>query len=156
MRVVDVALRVYCVHPISGLSFKQVVDYYSRVVPALEHLGYNVFHPMIGKMYLQTEGSIKSEGYDNPLSKDHAIMGRDHWMVRTSDIIYANLLGAKIVSIGSCMELAWAYDRGKHTVVVMEKNNPHRHAFVLEAAHIVFETEKEALDYLEKLAKGTI
>ena len=33
-------------------------------------------------------------------------------------------------------------------------NNVHRHAFVLEAADIVFETHKEATDYLENLMKG--
>jgi hypothetical protein len=70
-------------------------------------------------------------------------------MVTQADIIYANFLGSKAVSIGSVMELAWAYELNKLTVVVMDRKNIHMHAFVLEAADIIFETTKEAMDYLK-------
>jgi hypothetical protein len=73
-------------------------------------------------------------------------------MVHQSDVVYVNLLKTVAPSIGCIMELAWAHDLGKHTVVVMQKDNPHRHAFVLEAADVVFEEERDALRYLMKLA----
>jgi len=149
-------LKVYCVHPISGLSYDAVVEYYERTVELLEDIGYIVLQPMTGKMYLQNETEFKTEGYDNPVSTNRAIKGRDKWMVKISDIVYANFVNAKDVSIGSCMEIAWAEMLGKHTVVVMGKKNPHRHAFILECADIIFETEAEALDYLTKLARGHV
>jgi len=68
-----------------------------------------------------------------------------------SDILYANFLGATRVSIGSMFELAWGSDNKKQVIVVMEKDNIHRHAFVLEAATIIFETTEEAQDYLQQL-----
>ena len=49
-------------------------------------------------------------------------------------------------------EMAWAHQLGKHSVVVMEKDNIHRHSFVLEASDVLYETYSEALDYLEKLS----
>jgi hypothetical protein len=70
-------------------------------------------------------------------------------MVKKVDIVLVDLSNIKNVSIGCCMELAWAQDNDKHTIVVMEKSNIHMHAFVLEAADIVFEQLEEALEYLQ-------
>jgi threonine dehydrogenase-like Zn-dependent dehydrogenase len=62
--------------------------------------------------------------------------------------VYANFLGATKASIGSCFEVAWAHILGKHVIVVMEENNPHQHAFILEGADVVFDNERAALRYL--------
>jgi nucleoside 2-deoxyribosyltransferase len=149
-------LTIYCVHPISGQSADDVFEYYEETYQVLKDY-YNVFIPMIGKQSLRTELKFKSEGYKNdPLTKNHAIFERDKWMVTKSDIIYANLIGTKIASIGSIMELAWASMLGKYIILIMEQNNIHRHAFVLEAADVIFEEEKLAIDYLLKLAKKEI
>jgi hypothetical protein len=56
------------------------------------------------------------------------------------------------VSIGCVMELAWASLLGKYTIVIMEKENIHNHAFILEAADIIFENYYDAIEYLKKLA----
>ena len=75
-------------------------------------------------------------------------------MVEQSHIVYANLLkGQDRVSIGTVSEIAWAYHLKRHTVITINKENVHNHAFVLEMADIVFETHDESLGYLEKLAK---
>jgi len=145
-------LKIYCVHPISGCSADEVFNYYKRTQKELEQL-YDVFIPMFGKDSLRTEKNFKAEGYeDNPLTGNHAIFERDRWMVTQSDIIYANLTGSKIVSIGSVMELAWASILGKYVVLVMEEDNIHRHSFVLEAADLIYTKEEDMLDYLKKLA----
>lgn len=143
------SFKIYCVHPIAGLSADEVFDYYEVTKTNLLSFGYQVMHPMLGKNFLRTEKKFKKYDYKNPLITDHAIIGRDHWMVTQADIIYANFLGSKAVSIGSVMELAWAYELNKLTVVVMDRKNIHMHAFVLEAADIIFETTKEAMDYLK-------
>lgn len=147
---------IYCAHPISGLSYDNVVDYYTNTANNLISMGYKVLYPMCGKSYLRNEIAFKASGYGNPLSTNRAIIGRDHFMVKKADIVYINFVGCSNVSIGSCMELAWAFDSDKHVIIVMEENNIHRHAFVLEAADAIFTSEKEAFDYLDKFIHGSL
>ena len=149
-------LKIYCVHPISGCSGEEVYDYYVDIKQKLDDIGYDVFVPMYGKSSLRTEKKFKAQDYRTPITCNHAIYTRDKWMVNQSDVILANFTGAQHVSIGSMMELAWSSDKGKHVIVVMEKDNVHRHAFVLESANIVFETLEEALSYLEDLSLRSI
>ena len=112
-------------------------------------------HPMTGKGNLRTEIRFKSVGYDHvPTSTNHAIYERDQWMVTQSDVVLFNLSNTTIVSIGSMFELAWASLLNKHTIVIMEQDNIHEHAFVLEAADVIFTCLKHALDYLQILAEG--
>ena len=77
-------------------------------------------------------------------------------MVKQSNVVYANLTGTNMVSIGTVMEMAWAFDSGKHVVLAMEANNIHRHAFILEAAHVLFEDTDSALVYLKSLARRAL
>ena len=146
-------MRIYCCHPISGAPVKQVFGYYDEVVKTLEDMGYIVLSPMTGKGQLRTELEFCAVGYEGcPAASNHAIFQRDMWMVRQADLVYANLLNTTRVSIGTMMELAWASLLGKHVIVAMEKDSYHRHAFVLEAASIVFEDHDSALDYLRQMA----
>ena len=146
-------LKIYLARPISGCTGQEVTEYYTNYKQSCEYMGYDVFSPMIGKGNLRTEVEFKAHGYlNNPVASNHAIIERDRWMVSNADVIFANLLKVDRVSIGTCMELAWAHQLGKHTVTVMEKENIHQHAFVLEASDIVFDNEREAMEYLQALA----
>ena len=149
-------LKVYTVGPISGQSYDAVVDRYKEQTRALEDLGYRVFCPMTGKTHLRTELAFKSHGYDNhPVSCNHAIKGRDRWMVGQSDILLADLTQCGgIVSIGSVCEIAWGNELKKQVVVVMEEGNIHEHCFILECATIVFRTMNDAYEYLKDLNDG--
>lgn len=146
---------VYCAHPISGLTWDEVYNYYINIKEKLASMGFDVLHPMTAKGAIRTDVKerFKPAGYNatTPMATNHAIFGRDNWMVQQSDILYLDLTGVSAVSIGSVMELAVASLLGKYTVVVMEENNVHRHAFVMEAAKIVFEDAETALNYMKKL-----
>jgi nucleoside 2-deoxyribosyltransferase len=144
------SLKIYCCYPMTGLSYDQVIEYYTDMDQILSNMGFKVLQPMTGKEKLESEVELKAHGYTgNPIITDHAIIERDRWMVLQSDILLVNLLDAKErVSIGSCMELAWGHDHGKHTIVLMQSDNIHQHAFVKESADILFESEKDAFDYL--------
>jgi hypothetical protein len=144
-------MKIYCARPITGLGYKEIELYYNNITNKLITLGYNVLHPMIGKSYLSSETQFKSDGYQNPLSTDHAIVRRDNWMVKQCDILLLNLLESKKVSIGCMMELAWGYDYNKHIITLMEDNNIHKHSFVIESSSVIFSTEQEGFDYLYKL-----
>jgi nucleoside 2-deoxyribosyltransferase len=131
----------------TGLSAEQIAKYYADLKVKLTDMGLYALQPFYGKE--AEEGQIfQSHGYTKPIATDHAIFKRDHWMVRQSDIVYANLLGADRVSIGSMMELAWGYQMEKHVVLVMEKDNVHKHCFVHEAADVIFDNTEDALEYL--------
>jgi nucleoside 2-deoxyribosyltransferase len=141
---------------ISGLSYDEVINSYKSKADTLGIAGYEILCPMTGKTYLRNEVEFRASGYENfPVSTNHAIFERDKWMVSQCDIILADLSrSGERVSIGTMMELAWASLLSKHSIVIMPKENIHRHAFVLEAADIVFETEFEAFKYLDDLGKG--
>ena len=149
-------MKIYISGPISGLSYEEASEHFIEYKQILTDLGYEVLNPFTGKEYLRNDIELRAGGYeDRPISTNHAIFGRDRWMVEQSDIVVCNLLKGKYrASIGSMFELAWASDKNKHVVVILDKDNVHNHAFVLEAADIIFVTEEEALHYLEKLIQG--
>jgi len=150
-------MKIYTAHPISGDSFENVVEYYEGLKEILIQIGFDVLCPMTGKSYLRTEIKFKEHGYENrPVSTNHAIVERDRWMVGQSDIVLIDLTGAERVSIGCMFELAWAMNMNKHTIVVMEKENIHRHAFVIDSADIIFESLVDALNYFEELYNGKL
>ena len=146
-------MKIYLAGPISGQNGPDVISYFSSTAEYLMSAGYEVIHPMLGKGSFRNEIKIlEPEGYILPQATNHAIIERDCWMVQQCDILYCNFTNCgDRISIGSCMELAWGHILGKHTVVAMQPDNIHRHAFVMEAADVIFETHQEALDYLLEL-----
>ena len=146
-------MKIYLGFRISGSSYEAVTKYVSNVQEELDSCGYTVMHPMTGKESLRTETQFKAHGYAGiPQATNHAIFERDIWMVRQCDVFYLNLMDAdERVSIGGVMELAVAAALGEHTVVSMGAENIHQHAFVLEAADVIYETHEEAMKYLERL-----
>lgn len=147
--------KIYCVHPISGLGYDEVVNYYKYVTKKLSPY-YIVLNPMTGKDELRNELQFKAHGNGYAVATDQAIINRDRWMVDQADIVFANLLLATDrVSIGSVCELAWAYDTKKHVVTVIgDGENIHKHAFILEMAGTIFTTTEDALTYLINLANS--
>ena len=150
-------LSIYISRPISGRAFSEVFAYYDRVDAALTEMGYHVLSPMMGKDHLRGPDVADPMGANHPMSCPQAIFRRDAWMVAQADVVYVNLrlAGTGAVSIGCTMELAWAYQAGKYVVLVMEDENIHRHAFTLQAATVVWPTEREAMQSLATLARRT-
>jgi len=147
-------MKLYLARPIFGQEASDVISYFKITASFFKSLGYEVYHPLVESETFRNEIKFKAEGYKGmPASSNHTIFGRDKWYVKNCDILYCNLVNSEIVSIGSCMELAWASLLGKHTVVAMGLNNIHRHAFVLEAGDVIFETNIEAQNYLIELLK---
>ena len=142
---------IYTVGAISGLSYDECVNQFNKRIDKLKSFGFKVLYPMLAKEYLRNELSLKAEGYkDRPFSSNHAIVKADFWRVDNSDIVYADFTNAvERVSIGSVSEISRAYAKDKLIIVVMQKENIHRHAFIIEMASIIFETTDEAENYLE-------
>lgn len=146
-------MKIYIAGAISGKSADEAFEYFLTRKAMLERCGYSVLCPLTAKGHLRTETTFKASDYRHPISTNRAIIGRDRWMVKQADIVYLNLSSATSASIGSMFELAWAYDTGKHIIAVIPEGNIHQHAFVIQAADIVFQNEEEAIKYLADLGK---
>ena len=143
-------LRVYLAHPISGLSYNDVIAYFESTAKQLTDIGYEVLSPMTGKKELRNELNLRAEGYKNPCSTNHAIVRRDKWCVEHSDVFFLDLIDAQEISIGSTCELAWAYASNVHSIVVLPEESKMRHAFILEMADILYTNHNDAIEYLKK------
>ena len=145
-------LKIYFAGPISGKSGDDVFEYYRSIEKEFAGLA-TILSPMTGKAELRFEKSYDPKGYSDPVATDHAIVERDLWMVRQADIVFVNLFLTEWVSIGSVSELAWAHLLGKHTVVALEKDNIHEHAFVVQMADIRYFNPRMARVYLKELCQ---
>jgi len=149
-------MKIYLAGPISGKGYEEIVGLYEEKSSFLGMYGYEILCPMTGKTHLRNELNLKAYGLnDHPTSSNHAIFERDRWMISLCDIFLADLTNAgDRISIGTMMELAWASLYNKHSIVVMDRDNIHYHAFVLEASDIVFSHLDPALAYLVELAQS--
>jgi nucleoside 2-deoxyribosyltransferase len=64
------------------------------------------------------------------MSTAKGINRRDFYDCTRSGAVLMNLLGTHKVSIGTVMEIAWAFQARVPVIVVMEKDNIHRHAMI--------------------------
>jgi nucleoside 2-deoxyribosyltransferase len=106
---------------------------------------------MRGKAYLEDKGVLQANcdqcGALSVLSSNRGIMARDYNDANKCDVLLANLLGATAPSLGTAMELAWAYKAGIPVVAAMERTgNPHQHGMILEAIDYKVDTLDEAID----------
>ena len=132
--------KVYLAGPISGLTYADCTSWRDDFVADMRRIDpegrIRIASPLRGKAYLASMGVIEvlGEHLKMPMSTDKAIKTRDHWDVRTCDIMVVNLLGATRVSIGTMIELGWADAHGKPVILLMEDDNIHTHPIVSEIA----------------------
>lgn len=139
--------KVYLAGPITGGSYGECTDWRIKIKTILDGYGYQCISPMRGKEFLKEEEELKSTGYSG-IASDHSIFKRDKHDTTHTDVLLLNLYNAKQISIGSMMELAWAEHCGKFCLVIMEKENPHHHCFVLQAASLIMPDMSSAIAYL--------
>lgn len=145
-------LKIYLAGPLSGLDADEAMSHFEMRKILLERI-YSVLSPFYCKPYLQGSGTLKAGGYKSPVSQDRAIFQRDSWMVRQADMIWADFTHSNRVSIGTCFEIAWAYELGKKVIISgVSPDSEHDHAFLREASTLWFDTSEEAIDYLRTFA----
>jgi nucleoside 2-deoxyribosyltransferase len=141
---------VYLSGPITGLTYEGCTDWRAFARQWLADLGIDGLCPMRGKEYLAGKGVIldgSSAVVSNFMSQDKAIVTRDRWDTTRCDFVLMNLLGAKSVSIGTMIELAWADAARVPVVLVIEPTgNIHEHAFVRELSGYRADTLEAGLD----------
>jgi nucleoside 2-deoxyribosyltransferase len=134
-----VTKAVYLAGPISGLSYEESTGWRDEVTAALRSSNIAAISPLRAKVYLRETGAIKDSYTDKDLndntfvnmSTERGITSRDRFDCTNCGVVLVNMLGTKRVSIGTCMEVAWADLERIPVVLVMEKEgNPHDHAMI--------------------------
>lgn len=140
---------IYLAGAITGESFGDATDWREYVRTKLSP-GLVGLSPLRAKAYLGSETVIgdcydSQNGVATPLSTSRGIMTRDFFDCQNCDIVLANLLGTEKVSIGTVMEIAWAYAFNKPLILVLEDNNIHEHAMIREATGFRVSTIDDAI-----------
>jgi nucleoside 2-deoxyribosyltransferase len=122
---------IYLCGPISGCSYGECTDWRKYVA---RHIAPDIIalSPMRGKKYLEHEKEIGHSYEETIMSSAQAITSRDRFDVMNCDMLFANFLGAKKVSVGSVIELGWADAFRKPVILIMEPDgsNIHEHPIV--------------------------
>lgn len=126
-------MKIYLAGPISGCTFEECTDWRDHFIEMIPK-SVQCLSPMRGKSFLKDKGIINgSYEEDGPFATRRGIMTRDFFDCNRVDIVVANLLNAESVSIGTCMEIAWAYQSRTPLIAIMEEGNIHEHPMILEA-----------------------
>lgn len=143
---------VYLAGPISGLVFDEAADWRETARERLARFGIKALSPLRGKEYLRQLGKpISSTGEDyahlGVLSLPRGVMTRDRYDATRCDVLLVNLAGAKSVSIGTVMEIAWADNNRIPIVAIIEpRGNVHEHMMIREALGFTAETLEQGID----------
>lgn len=151
--------KVYLAGPITGITYEGATDWRQRFWMELSSLAGNIkcVSPLRGKSHLRGTGPISVMGNpDHAMSTNRAIIARDHWDCITADAVVANLLGATAPSLGTTMEIGWAYTHRKPLILVMEEGNPHEHPMIIEAADFRARDLSEAARIVQVLLEGQL
>lgn len=154
------AKAVYLAGPISGCSYAGCTDWRDRAQDVLARSGIRGLSPMRAKEYLRGvesdvgfSSTCAEYGHLSPLSGPRGIMTRDRFDATRCDVLLVNLLGATKVSIGTCLEIAWADLKRIPIVVAIERDgsNPHEHAMITEAIGFRCASLDEALHVVRSI-----
>lgn len=144
---------VYLAGPITGLTYSTAIDWREEAYHVFANVGIDAYSPLRSKTYLLEETSLQDTYEDTVMSSQRGIYARDLYDCRTKDGLFVNLLGAKRISIGTVMEIAWAAAYEKPIVLVMEKDgsNLHDHAMIREACPLWTDTLAEGYHVMKSL-----
>jgi nucleoside 2-deoxyribosyltransferase len=137
---------IYLSGPIAGLTYTEGADwreYATRCFPP--HI--QGVSPLRGHRMLEGLGPIKNLMIDHPFRKDTAINRRDKFDTLRATVVLVNLLGTTKVSIGTVMEVAWAFDHGIPVILAIEpEGNPHDHPMVRDCTSVRVASLDEAIE----------
>lgn len=142
---------VYLAGPITGITFDGAQEWRDYAASALDSDKVETLSPLRGKEFLCTAGILTNGTYDGALTTGKAINRRDFFDCTRASALLVNLSGAQRVSVGTVMEIAWAYQKQIPTIVVMEKGNLHHHVMLDECSTYIVETLEEGLAILKLL-----
>lgn len=146
--------RVYLAGPITGLSYDEARHGWREEFKLLLPAHIRCVSPMRAKEFLRNETALIGDSKMYPghlLAMPKGIVTRDRNDIRTCDAVVAFFLGAKNISIGTCIEFGWADAYRKPVVLIMEPGNVHDHAMITEIAGYITPSITEAAHVITHL-----
>jgi nucleoside 2-deoxyribosyltransferase len=134
------ANSVYAAGTIAGHTYAEArYGWRYELEAALQDHDISVISPMRDKDDLATtSGPLDAhDGSSTTLSSAQAIVQRDYYDVARCALVFAYLLHAPRVSIGTMFELAWAFQSRKPVVIVADEGGLHDHPFIRQAGFFV-------------------
>lgn len=142
---------VYLAGPIAGKGYDTVTRWREIAHNVLLVRDVETLDPMRAKQALA--GAVIATDYRGYADRgvfftSAGIMMRDFTDVQRADALLVNLLDCRKPTLGTVMELAWAYAFQKPAVVIMEpEGNPHDgHPMIAAATSFRVETLDEGID----------
>lgn len=151
--------RVYFAHPISGGNFESIQKYFSMIEERFEGKC-QIVRPMIEKDFVRPDLKDRAESMKIGAT-NYSIAQRDYLLVRSCDVIMADLSDATRPSIGTMCEIAWAFP-DKHIIVAMDREGHHKHGLLRGCFTVEFpyqegyDNQEEAFRYLESFLKTRV
>lgn len=152
------ACLVYLAGPISGLNFVGATDWREYAKGELKQFGVKALSPLREQEHLKSVGTFTNAAAEtarllSPMSTPVGLTTRDRWDATRCDVLLVNLLGARTVSIGTVMEIAWADLVRKPIVMAIEPDgsNPHEHAMLNNSIGFRVSTLWDAIDVTRQL-----
>lgn len=142
---------VYLAGPITGLTYDGAQDWREKFASKVNSDKIECLTPLRGKAYLKDAGVLHSGTYDGALTTGKGITRRDFFDCTRASVVLVNLKDAAKVSIGTVMEIAWAFQKQIPVVLVMEPGNVHTHIMIEEAATYTVKNLEEAEKVLKYL-----
>lgn len=146
--------KVYLAGPMNKLSYEEAGAWRERAQRELAEVGIAAYSPLRDKEFLA--GTVIDSKVDtqvpHPLTTSRGIVTRDHRDCTTADVVLVNFSGFDGISLGSIVEMGWAWDRRIPVVVVCPPNNPHiTHPFGAELFNFRVDTLDEGLLLVKSL-----
>ncbi|MGY2919465.1 hypothetical protein [Bradyrhizobium sp. USDA 3262] len=148
---------VYLAGPISGLDFDGATDWRHTAKELLHPFGIKTLSPLRSQEHLRkvgvfTNAAAETARLESPMSMPKGLTIRDRWDAMRCNVLLVNLHGAKTVSIGTVMEIAWSDSKGIPIVAAVEPDaNPHEHAMLMHCIGFRVPTLWEACDVTRQL-----
>jgi nucleoside 2-deoxyribosyltransferase len=153
---------IYFAGPITDLTYDEANDWRAKWTHEYRELGLTALSPLRGKEHLRDKGVLAGV-----FDEGDAAVERDCFDIRRSEIVLANFEDAERVSIGTCMEIAYAWSIGRHVVTVLpgataasfaglgintsRAANPHDHIFVTHMSSVVVPSMDAAFAWIANL-----
>ena len=149
--------KVYLAGPIGGLDYEGATDWRVDAAKTLSAVGITSYDPMRWKSFLDNEEkiSVVANTYTHPLATSRGIMARDYNDCKTCDVILVNLLPCAETgkpTLGTVMEMAWAYAFQKPLVVIAKDDDEHvLHPMISEAISYHVPTIEQGLKIVKAI-----
>jgi nucleoside 2-deoxyribosyltransferase len=136
---------VYLAGPIAGSTYGEATEWRDLMAESLNSDKIECLSPMRGKAFLAKETTISAGQYvHNAMSSEKGINRRDFFDCTRASCVLINFEGAKRVSIGTCMEIAWAFQARIPVIVVTGDDVLHEHCMINDCVTYKVKTLLEA------------